>query len=299
MSDSIQKNELSSQSKLLFAIIINILLTLFQIVGGVLSGSLALAADALHNLSDALALGIAWLARLIAHKPSDGVYTYGYSRSEMIGAMINLTSLIIIGIYLIYEGIYRLIEPAPVHGMQVIYVAIIALIVDILTSLLVYRGAKNSINIKAAFLHNISDALASLGVIVSGVLIAKYNLYIADAIITLVISGLVLYQGFKTIPKVIKILMQAVPSNIDLGILKQNVKQIEGIRDFHHIHIWRLDEKNIFLEAHASVDITLLSEVIRIKNQIKVLLLEKYNISHSTIELEFNDNTCNAEICGK
>lgn len=213
MTTSLHKHNITTQSKLCIAIVINMLLTVFQIVGGVLSGSLALVADALHNLSDALALGIAWIARKIAHKPSDDVFTYGYGRSELIGAMINLTTLIIIGLYLIYEGVYRLIEPVPIHGMLVIYIALIALVIDIITSILVYRDSKNNLNIMAAFLHNISDALASLGVIVSGALIIHYELYIADAIITLLISAFILIQGFATIPKVIKILMQASPSD--------------------------------------------------------------------------------------
>lgn len=288
MNRSPHKHEITTKARLFLAIVINLLLTLFQIVGGIYSGSLALIADALHNLSDALALGIAWIARLIAQKPSDEDYTYGYGRSELIGAMVNLTSLIIIGFYLIYEGVYRLIEPAPIHGFLVIYIAIIALAIDLATSLLVYRDSKNSLNIKAAFLHNISDALASVGVIVAGILIVNYSLYLADAVITLLISLFVLYQGFSTIPKVIRILMQAVPRNIDLKSIVRNVKQIEGVEDFHHVHIWQLDEKNILLEAHLAVERATFSEIDSIREQIKILLKKQYNIHHSTIEFHGN-----------
>tara|TARA_R110002110_G_scaffold415856_1_gene658366 strand:- start:2577 stop:3470 length:894 start_codon:yes stop_codon:yes gene_type:complete len=296
MNKSPHKHEISNKSSLLLAIIINILLTVFQIVGGIFSGSLALVADALHNLSDALALGIAWIARLIAQKPSDEYYTYGYGRAELIGAMINLTSLIIIGMYLIYEGIYRLIDPVEVQGMLVVYIAIIALVIDLATALLVYRDSKNSLNMKAAFLHNISDGLASIGVIISGLLIANYNLYFADAIITLLISLFVLYQGISTIPKVIRILMQATPLNIDLNAITQNIKQVKGVQDFHHVHAWQLDEDSILLEAHVIVEISLLADISKIKYQIKKLLKNKYSISHSTIEFELHDGACETDL---
>lgn len=297
MNRLLHKHEISTKSRLLFAIIINILLTVFQIVGGIFSGSLALIADALHNLSDALALGIAWVARLIAQKPSDEYYTYGYGRSELIGAMINLTSLIIIGIYLIYEGIYRLIEPVEIQGMLVVYIAILALVIDLATALLVYRDSKNSLNIKAALLHNISDALASVGVIVSGLLIVHYSLFFADAVITLLISIFVLYQGISTIPKVIRILMQAIPEDIDLNLLVQNVKKIEGVEDFHHVHVWQLDEQTSLLEAHVLIGEDLINEVTRIKEEIKSLLEKDHGIYHSTIEFEFNRDRCNGKKC--
>ena len=168
-----------SDRQLILAVAINVLLTLAQIVGGILSGSLALIADALHNFSDAASLGLAWFARRIGRRPADKLMTFGYAQGEVVAALINLTTLLIIGFYLIVEAINRFAAPQPVEGWTVIWVAGIALVIDLVTAFIVYRGAHDSINMKAAFLHNVSDALASIGVIVAGVLIILYDLVVA------------------------------------------------------------------------------------------------------------------------
>ena len=183
-----------SDRQLVFAVAINVLLTLAQIIGGIVSGSLALIADALHNFSDAASLGLAWFARRMGRRPADKLMTFGYAQGEVVAAL-NLTTLLIIGFYLIVEAVNRFAEPQPVEGWTVIWVAGIALIIDLVTAFIVYRGAHDSINMKAAFLHNVSDALASVGVIVAGVLILLYDLTIADLVITLIIAGYVIWQG--------------------------------------------------------------------------------------------------------
>lgn len=161
--------------RLLIAIIINMLLTLAQVIGGIVSGSLSLIADALHNFSDAASLLIAWVARKIGRQPADHFRTFGYKRAEVIATLINLVSLVIIGIYLIYEAIWRTFEPQVIEGWTVVIVASVALVIDIATAILTFTMSKNSMNIKAAFLHNVSDALASVGVIIAGTLILLYQ----------------------------------------------------------------------------------------------------------------------------
>lgn len=151
--------------RLAFAIAVNILLTVAQIIGGVFSGSLALVADAIHNLSDAAALAIALIARRIARHPADSNHTYGHGRAEMIGAVFNLSWLIFIGLFLVVEGIDRLFNPEPIEGWIVVIIAAVALLVDIATLMLTFRMAKTSMNIRATFIDNLSDAMASLGVI--------------------------------------------------------------------------------------------------------------------------------------
>ena len=278
---------------LLVAIGINTLLTLAQVIGGIISGSLSLLADALHNLSDAASLGIALFARTLSRKPADEFKTFGYQRAEVIAALINLTLLITISLYLIYEALWRIFEPQTITGWIVVLVAGVALIVDMITALITYKMSKNNINMKAAFLHNLSDALASVGVIIAGSLILLYEWYWADTLVTFLIAGFVLWQGLTLLPKTIHLLMEGTPEDLSSDDIKLSLEKINGIKDVHHIHIWYLDEHRIALEAHVVVTANELKEVEVIKDKLKQLLKEKYNITHSTLEFEhYIDTNC-------
>ena len=188
-------HESNSDKSLLVAVAINVLLTLAQVIGGIISGSLSLVADALHNLSDAASLGIALFARKISRKPADEFKSFGYQRAEVIAALINLTLLITISLYLIYEAIWRIVEPQAITGWIIILVAGIALIIDMITATITFKMSKDSINMKAAFLHNLSDALASIGVIIAGTLILLHEWYWVDTLIAFLLAGFVLWQG--------------------------------------------------------------------------------------------------------
>jgi cobalt-zinc-cadmium efflux system protein len=267
-----------------WAIGANVLLTLAQVIGGLVSGSLSLIADALHNFSDAASLLIALVAIKIGRKPSDPVKTFGYKRAETIAALINLTTLIIIGLYLIVEAGQRFFAPQPIAGWTVVIVAGVALIVDVFTALLTYRQSKASMNIKAAFLHNVTDALASVGVIITGTIILLYGWYWTDTVMTLMIAGYVLWQGFTQMPKVIHLLMEGTPEQIDIQEVTAAMEAQEGVQNVHHVHIWLLDEQRIALEAHVVIESG--SNMDAIKIQQKTLLAEKFKVNHSTLEFE-------------
>ncbi len=279
-------NKNMSDFRLVMAVTINVLLTVAQVIGGVVSGSLSLIADALHNLSDAGSLALALFARRIGRRPADAEKTFGYGRAEIIGALINLTTLIIIGIYLIYEAIMRYFEPQEIAGWTVIIVAGIALVIDIGTAILTYSMSKNSLNIRAAFLHNVSDALASVGVIIAGTFIILYELYIVDTIVTVMIAGYVLYQGFNSLPRVISILMQGMPPDIDRGNVVTVMKNVEGVKNVHHVHIWEIDEHRRSLEAHIQISRASIEQIEQIKLTLKDRLRGDFDISHSTLEFE-------------
>lgn len=280
-------------SRLGWAIAINMLLTLAQVIGGIVSGSLSLIADALHNFSDAASLLIAWVARKIGRKPADHFRTFGYKRAEVIAALINLVTLVLIGLYLIYEAIWRFFEPQVIEGWTVVVVASIALVIDVATAALTYTMSKHSLNIRAAFLHNVSDALASVGVIVAGGLILLYGWYWSDTVLTLVIAGYVLYQAATLLPKTIHILMQGTPENIALEEVINAMENVAGVANIHHVHIWQLDEHHNALEAH--VVINDLGEVKAIKTALKNELERRFAIGHST--LEFEAYHCGNESC--
>ncbi len=272
------------EKRLWWAVGANMLLTIAQVIGGLISGSLSLVADALHNFSDAASLLIALIAIRIGRKPPDKFKTFGYKRAETIAALINLVTLVIIGLYLCYEAIMRFITPEPIAGWMVVIVAGIALIVDVFTALLTYSQSKNSMNIKAAFLHNVTDALASVGVIVAGTLIILYGWVWTDAAMTLLIAGYVFYQGFTTLPKVIHLLMEGTPEDIDINEVIKALEEQKGVQNAHHVHIWQLDEQRNALEAHIVISGD--ADMDTVKVSIKAMLHDKFHIDHSTIEFE-------------
>jgi len=282
--------EAMGDRRLGWAIAINMLLTLAQVVGGIISGSLALIADALHNFSDAASLLIALVARKIGRQPADHFKTFGYKRAEIIAALINLVTLVIIGLYLIYEALWRIYEPQMIEGWMVVIVASIALVIDVITAVLTYTMSKQSMNMRAAFLHNVSDALASVGVIIAGSLILLYEWYWTDTALTLMIAGYVLYQAATMLPRTIHILMQGTPQEITINDVIQSMEETAGVSNVHHVHVWQMDEHHNSLEAH--VVIGDFSEMEIVKAALKTELEKRFNISHSTLEFEVDH-------CGK
>tara|TARA_B100001540_G_scaffold24238_1_gene19801 strand:+ start:763 stop:1662 length:900 start_codon:yes stop_codon:yes gene_type:complete len=282
------------ERRLWWAAFVNILLTFAQIIGGIISGSLSLIADALHNFSDAASLLIALIAIRIGRKPPDQFKTFGYKRAETIAALINLTTLVLIGLYLCYEAVMRFITPEPVAGWIVVVVAGVALIVDVITALLTYSQSKNSMNIKAAFLHNLTDALASVGVIIAGTLILLYGWVWVDAVMTLLIAGYILYQGCVEIPKVTHLLMEGVPEGLRLQEVISAMEDIDGVAGVHHVHVWQLDENRSALEAHVVMERN--TDMDMLKICLKNVLHDKFEITHSTLEFEMSDCSSKHEL---
>ncbi len=278
--------EHASDGRLVAAVAVNVLLTVAQVIGGVVAGSLSLIADALHNLNDAASLGIALFARRVSRKPADENRTFGYGRAELIGALINLTTLIIVGLYLIYEAVWRAFEQEPIDGWMVVWIAGIALVVDLVTAGLTFSMSKGSLNIKAAFIHNLSDAAASLGVIVAGTLILLYEWYWADLVATAAISAYILWQGGTMMRSTIRILMDSVPEGIDIDEVVDAIRAIDLVEDTHHLHIRQLDESNRSLEAHVVIAKADIDQIEAIKSSIRDMLRERFEITHSTLEIE-------------
>ena len=291
----------AGDKRVLWAVAVNVLLTAAQVIGGLFSGSLALIADALHNFSDAISLGIAFAARRISRRPSNEIMTFGYVRAEMVAALINYTTLIVIGLYLAYEAMMRFIEPQPIQGWLIVIIAGIALAVDVITALLTYSLSKGSMNIRAAFLHNVADALGSVGVIVAGTLIILYGWHIVDPIVTLMISGYVLWQALSEIGGAIRLLMLGAPPDIDVDELIRAMRAVQGVGDVHHVHVWAIDEEQRALEAHVVTADPSPGVSEALKARIKALLRERFDISHTTLELEDRSSSsveCDARVIG-
>ncbi len=278
-------NPESGDRRVSIAIWANALLTVAQIVGGVLSGSLALIADALHNFSDMASLVIAFVARKIARRPADERMTFGYGRIEIVAALINYTTLILVGVYLIYEGVMRFIEPSEVAGWTVVILGAVALAVDSLTAWLTWSMQKGSVNIRALFLHNLSDALASVAVIVGGTLIIVYNVTWVDPAITIGIALYILYLALTEIGGPIRTLMLGSPPDLDGTAVIDAMRRVNGVADVHHVHVWQMQEHEAALDCHVVLDEDGWERIEAIKATIKDDL-EGFGITHSSLEFE-------------
>ena len=289
----------SGDKRVAIAIWANGILTVAQIAGGIFAGSLALIADALHNFSDMASLIIAFAARKIARRPADARMTFGYGRIEIVAALINYTTLIVIGLYLIYEGGMRVIDPPEVRGWWVVILGGIALFIDTLTALLTYSMQKGSVNIRALFLHNLSDALASVAVIVGGVLIILYDIRWVDPAITILIALYILYLAFTEIGGPIRTLMLGSPPDLDCSDVIDAMHGVDGVTEVHHVHVWQMQEHEIGLESHVVLNEDAWADIEAVKTTIKKTLKERFGIAHSCLEFEHVDRAHrNADLYG-
>lgn len=275
---------------LMISFIINLLLSVVEIVAGIYSRSAALIGDALHNTSDAISILIAVLAYKIGKKKANTQYTYGFKRAEIIGGFVNLILLFISGGYLIIEGISRIITPEEISGRLIIYVSILALIIDIATAKLSHHEAGHNSNIRMVFLHNLADALGSVGVIISGLFVVFLGWNFVDGIVAIMIAIYMLYQSVLSFPKFINILMNAAPENIKINDIKTALLEIDGICDVHHIHLWQINEHDVSLECHiVGQNIDLIKKAAQVLN-------ENFEIEHCNIQLETQAECCKCEL---
>ena len=281
--------EEASDRRVLGTIALNGLLTVAQVIGGALSGSVSLVADALHNLNDAMALVIVYVARRISRRAPDRRRTFGYRRAQVIGAMINLVALGVVGLFLAYESLLRFLEPRAVDGWTMIVLAGIALVVDVGTVLLLLGMRKGSVNLRAAFVHNLTDALASLAVLAGGVAILSLGWTWVDPALSLAIVAYILWQVAAMLPETVRVLMQSAPEGLDLDEVASAIASVEGARSVHHLHAWLLDEERAALEAHVVIDRSDAPRLDRITAAVRSVLRERFGIAHATLELEFPD----------
>lgn len=272
---------------LLIVVLLNFVITVAEVIGGIYSGSLSLLSDALHNFSDGIAIIISYIAMKIAGKEKDEQKTFGYKRTTILAALLNSIVLIAISIFLFKEAYIKFINPQPINGMVVIWVALLGLIANFIGVLLLQKGSQGDMNIKSSYLHLLSDALSSLGVVISGIIIYYFNIYWVDPLLTVFIGLYVMKESFEIVQKSINILMQGVPEEIDVLALAQDLQKIAGVENVHHVHVWSLDESNINFEAHVNIKDMLVSETGEILEEIEHKLLH-YGITHNTIQFEYN-----------
>lgn len=276
----------ASDRRILATVALNVVLTVAQIVGGVLAGSVALVADALHNLNDAMALVIVWVSRRISRRRPDRERTFGYRRAQVIGALVNLVALAVVALFLGYESILRFFEPRDVGGWTVIVLAGVALVVDVGTVLLLITMRKGNVNVRAAFVHNLADALASVAVLLGGVAIVLWGVNWVDPLLSLGIVAYIFWQVAKMLPETLRVLMEAAPPGLDVEEVAAAIVEVDGVQDVHHVHAWMLDEEHFALEAHVVIARRDVPRMEAIKALVRQKM-EAFGIGHSTLEVEF------------
>ena len=274
--------------RLLISILLNGLITLVEIVGGIFSNSLALISDAIHNLSDTLALILAWIANKVGVREPDAKRTFGYKRFEILSAFINASVLTAISLYLIYEAIIRFLHPEPVKSGLMFIIAVIGLFVNLFSMLFLHRDSKKSLNVKAAYVHLLGDTLSSVAVIGGAILIYFTQIVWIDPLLTLIISIIIIVQAYKILHESTDILMQSTPQNLNLEEIKTHLEKHPLVKNIHHVHCWRLQDHDVLFEAHieTSKDL-LLSESRELVAEIDGVLREKFHITHTTLQVEF------------
>ncbi|WP_283679797.1 cation diffusion facilitator family transporter [Lentilactobacillus sp. Marseille-Q4993] len=272
--------------KKFFAVtVLNVAITVAEFVGGILSGSLSLISDAFHNLGDSLSIVFSYVANVLSTKRQDARNTYGYKRAQIITAFLNSIALVIICAFLVIEAVQRLSHPEPINGPLMLAVAVIGLVANGVSAYLLNRGSKNNLNMKATYLHIMSDALSSVAIIIGGVLIELFNWTLVDPIVTILVAVYIAYESLPIIRQTNGILMEGAPA-IDYRGIKRDLMQIDGVLNVHHVHAWQIDENNIVFSAHVNLYDMKISEAEPIYSEIDRILKKKYHVCHSTIQAE-------------
>lgn len=284
------------EKKLLWALFITIGIFIAEIIGGFLSNSLALKSDAGHLFGDVMALSLSLIAVRIAKRPASPRRTFGYQRAEVFAAVINGVTLTVLAGYIFFEAYHRLIEPEPIRSALMLTVAVIGLAGNAIVIFRLHGHARENINVRAAFLHVLGDMLASVGVVIGGLVMLFTGNYLADPIISFFIGIIILYGAFSILKEGANILLEGVPGNIDYDEIKKDMENIDGVLSVHDLHIWTISSSNLVLSAHVKVPDQPTHTSQRIVKGVSDFLKEKYRIQHATLQIECE---CCAEVgCG-
>jgi len=289
-----------NEKNLLAATFLNLVITAVQIAGSILSGSIALLSDALHNLSDTFATFIAYMATRISKRDANPKKTFGYKRVEILAALLNAVILIVMSVFLIREAYERLYDEQEINSIIMIVVAMIGLLANIFAASILKKDAHKSINVKAAYIHLVGDALTSLLVVVGGVLIRFWEIYWIDPLITFLISIYIVREAFVILKEAVNILMQSAPEHLDLENIRKRVETLPDVNNIHHIHAWMLTDQKVHLEAHVKLYNDLkMSQVDLIRQEIDGVLSDEFKINHITLQFELNPGHAAYPIQGK
>ena len=287
-------NQNSLNKSFIIGIILNSLFVITEFIVGTISNSVGLISDAGHNLSDVASLILAMLAFKLAKTRTNKKYTYGYKKMTIHVSLINAVILIVAVIFIISESIHKLFVPQIIEGKMICITATIGVFINGLTAWLFIKDKEKDLNVKGAYLHMAADALVSVGVVISGIIIMMTDIYWIDSIIGLIVAIIIIYSSFNLLHKSVRLTLDGVPEEISFTEITEGLKLIPDVEDVHHIHIWAISTTENALTAHISVN--KLESMETVKKQIKYYL-KQHNITHSTLEFEINGKNCTEKDC--
>ena len=283
--------------KLGYGIAITAVVLVIEVAGGILSNSLALLSDAGHVFTDGVALLLSWYAVRQAERPSSSRMTFGYHRVGVIIAIVNAVSIVVIAGVILYEAYRRFFERPEINGGMMLAVAVVGLAANIFVAAWLHREQGRSINIKSAFWHALGDALASVGVIAGAIIIMFTKLFWVDAVVSVLISLIILFAAWGIFKEGLRILLEAVPGDIRVSEVVKALKVIPEIRDVHDLHVWSISSNLNAMSSHVVIDDCSVSQAENIRRRIEDTLREKFGIGHTTVQFECNQCADNGLFC--
>ena len=281
----------STQRNLLIVLLITAGVMIAEIIGGLLANSLALLSDAGHMLTDILALGLSIVAMRFAQKPPTATKTFGFYRLEILAAFFNGMLLFFISLYIFYEAYQRIVHPEEIKGLVMLVVAAIGLLANGVGIVILKKTALSNLNVKSAFFHIVGDTISSVGVIVGGLVILYTGWNLVDSLIGIFIGMLILGGAYRLVRESIDIFLEATPRDIDVEKMLDDLHEIEGVKEIHHLHLWTITSGIYAMSAHVLIEDLLVSRCAQILQEIERLLQGKYGMEHTTIQFE-------SESCG-
>lgn len=284
----LQGGPISTKGRLLITIVLNFIISVAEIIGGILSGSLSLISDALHNFSDGVSVIISYIALDLKSHDNSLKHTFGLKRAEILAAVINASVLIAIYIFLFYEAFTRLLNPRGINAETMTIVAFIGLVANVIGTLLLKRDSKKGINIRSSYIHLFSDSISSIAVILGGLAIAVWNIFWIDPVLTFLIGIYIIKESYDILGEAIHVLMEGAPPKISIEAIKVEVEKFSEVDDIHHIHVWTVGDNDIHFEAHVNVNDMKISESDKLRSKIEKALQENFGIHHITLQFECN-----------
>ncbi len=273
------------KNKFMITFVINLVITLTEVIGGLLSFSLSLISDSIHNLTDALSALIGYIAVHLSEKENTAKYTFGLKRAEIIASFVNALFLIVVSLFMIAEAIRRIIHPEPLLTNIMLISAAVAFFGNTISVLLLKKPSKESLNAKSVYLHMFADSLASLLLVLAALIIKNTGLYVVDPILTILISLYIAHEGVEVLKSSTRILLEGSPEGIDVEKIKETLEQIPEIKNVHHLHVWALKDGVYLAEMHAEVNDCRISQTKRIKEAM-LERLKNFGIKHLTVQFE-------------
>ena len=268
-----------------WALILTAIFFVIETAAGFLANSLALLSDAGHMLSDILALGVSLYAAYMTNKAPTTQKSYGYYRTEVLAALFNGIALALVVGFIFYEGLHRLMEPSAVNGSSVILVGSAGLIVNLICAWMLHGD--HDLNVRGAYFHVLTDALGSVGALISGILIYLTHWYPFDPLLSFLIGGLVLYSSWSLIRESVDILMESVPGHLTMDEIRDRVRNCEGVESVHDLHIWSIGSRSHSLSAH--IKVCPQNDPIEVRNQVEKLLRTEFHLDHTTLQVEVQE----------